>query len=66
MVWYPIILQVLDGYEAATKIRALEKSMTEVGHEVVPLPIIAVSANSISAKPRCLAVGMQVKGRNLT
>lgn len=51
---------MLDGYDAATKIRALEKSMMDEGHQVTPLPIVAVSANSIAAKPKCMAVGMQV------
>ena len=51
---------MIDGYDATTMIRALEKSMMEADRQVTPLPIVAVSANSIAANPRCLAVGMQV------
>ena len=50
----------MDGLTAATTIRALEKILVEAGQNVIPLPIVAVSANSIESKPQCLAVGMQV------
>ena len=51
----------MDGFTAATSIRAFEKTLVLAGYQVTPLPIVAVSANSIESKPHCVAVGMQVQ-----
>ena len=51
----------MDGFTAATTIRNFEKILVDAGHNIIPLPIVAVSANSIESKSQCLAVGMQVK-----
>ena len=52
--------QIMDGFKATSTIREIEKMMMHAGLVVIPLPIVAVSANSIESKPRCFAAGMQV------
>ena len=53
-------LQVMDGYTVARTIRAVEKSLVQAGRHILPLTILAVSADSVESMPQCLGAGMQV------
>ena len=50
------VVQVMDGMQAAAKIREIEKSLHDT-----PLPIVAVTAHAVGEfRDKCFAAGMQV------
>ena len=52
-------LPELDGFEATRRIRAWERARLEAGETVVPVPVIALTANAmLGDREACLAAGM--------
>jgi signal transduction histidine kinase/CheY-like chemotaxis protein len=51
-------MPVMDGYEATLKIRKDEAEQREKSSNIFRIPIIALTANSLSDSERCFEVGM--------
>lgn len=59
LVLMDCMMPVMDGYEAARRIRAMEAEREPAGDQLPHIPIIALTANAISGdRERCLAAGM--------
>ncbi len=52
-------MPILDGYQATQQIRAHETALNKSQQNIIPIPVIALTANALSSdREKCLASGM--------